>query len=63
MCVYSYNLTHTELFLRSLLDEEPIKTVVAPQAPLTDHYTANSKERELVTTETKIVMETLNIFK
>lgn len=52
MCVYSYSLTHTELFLRSLLDEEPVKTVVAPPAPRTDHYRANSKERETVSTNT-----------
>ncbi|CAF93506.1 unnamed protein product, partial [Tetraodon nigroviridis] len=43
---HNYSLTHTELFLRSLLDEEPVKTVVAPPAPRTDHYRANSKERE-----------------
>lgn len=52
MYVSSYSLTHTELFLRSLLDEEPVKTVVAPQAPRTDHYRANSKEREMVATNT-----------
>lgn len=50
--VYSYSLTHTELFLRSLLDGEPVKTVVAPQAPRTDHHRANSKEREMVYTDT-----------
>ncbi|XP_056892886.1 NEDD4-binding protein 2 isoform X2 [Takifugu flavidus] len=44
---HNYSLTHTELFLRSLLDEEPVKTVVAPQAPPTDHHRANSGEREL----------------
>uniref|UniRef100_A0A3Q1FF34 NEDD4 binding protein 2 n=1 Tax=Acanthochromis polyacanthus TaxID=80966 RepID=A0A3Q1FF34_9TELE len=43
---HNYNLTQTELFLRSLLDEEPVKTVVAPEAPRSDHHRAASKERE-----------------
>ncbi|KAG7485076.1 NEDD4-binding protein 2 [Solea senegalensis] len=43
---HNYNLTQTELFLRSLLDEQPVKTVVAPEAPRSDHHRAASKERE-----------------
>nr|XP_033480458.1 NEDD4-binding protein 2 [Epinephelus lanceolatus] len=43
---HNYSLTQTELFLRSLLDEEPVKTVVAPEAPRADHFRAASKERE-----------------
>ncbi|XP_051240459.1 NEDD4-binding protein 2 [Dicentrarchus labrax] len=42
----NYSLSQTELFLRSLLDEEPVKTVVAPEAPRSDHHRAASKERE-----------------
>lgn len=48
MC--SYSLTQTELFLRSLLEEEPVKTVVAPEFPRSDHLRAASKEREKVFT-------------
>lgn len=47
-CWYSYSLAQTELFLRSLLDEEPAKNVVAPEAPQCDHHRAASKEREKV---------------
>ncbi|XP_029997074.1 NEDD4-binding protein 2 isoform X2 [Sphaeramia orbicularis] len=43
---HNYSLTQTELFLRSLLDEEPVKTVVAPEAPRTNHHRTASKERE-----------------
>uniref|UniRef100_A0A3P8TUS1 NEDD4 binding protein 2 n=1 Tax=Amphiprion percula TaxID=161767 RepID=A0A3P8TUS1_AMPPE len=43
---HNYSLTQTELFLRSLLDEEPVKTVVAPEAPRSDYHRAASKERE-----------------
>ncbi|XP_041839319.1 NEDD4-binding protein 2 isoform X2 [Melanotaenia boesemani] len=43
---HNYSLTQTELFLRSLLVEEPVKTVVAPEAPRTDHHRTSSKERE-----------------
>uniref|UniRef100_A0A3B4VLE3 NEDD4 binding protein 2 n=1 Tax=Seriola dumerili TaxID=41447 RepID=A0A3B4VLE3_SERDU len=43
---HNYSLTQTELFLHSLLDEEPVKTVVAPEAPRSDHHRAASKERE-----------------
>lgn len=51
----SYNMTQTELFLRSLLEEEePVKTVVAPEAPLSDHLRAASKEREKVCVNTRI---------
>uniref|UniRef100_A0A3B4VK84 NEDD4 binding protein 2 n=1 Tax=Seriola dumerili TaxID=41447 RepID=A0A3B4VK84_SERDU len=35
---HNYSLTQTELFLHSLLDEEPVKTVVAPEAPRSDHH-------------------------
>nr|XP_019955990.1 PREDICTED: NEDD4-binding protein 2 [Paralichthys olivaceus] len=43
---HNYSLTQTELFLRSLLDEGPVKTVVAPEAPRSDLHRAASKERE-----------------
>ncbi|XP_028260788.1 NEDD4-binding protein 2 isoform X2 [Parambassis ranga] len=43
---HNYSLTQTEQFLRSLLDEEPVKMVVAPAVPLSDHHRAASKERE-----------------
>ncbi|XP_044047061.1 NEDD4-binding protein 2 [Siniperca chuatsi] len=43
---HNYSLKQTELFLRSLLDEEPVKTVVAPEAPRPDHHRAASRERE-----------------
>ncbi|XP_010776333.1 NEDD4-binding protein 2 [Notothenia coriiceps] len=43
---HNYNLIQTELFLRSLLDEGPVKTVVAPEPPRSDHLRAASKERE-----------------
>ncbi|XP_029366196.1 NEDD4-binding protein 2 [Echeneis naucrates] len=43
---HNYNLMQTELFLRSLMDEEPVKTVVAPEAPRSNHHRAASKERE-----------------
>ncbi|XP_068561552.1 NEDD4-binding protein 2 [Cebidichthys violaceus] len=43
---HNYSLTQTELFLRSLLEEEPVKTVVAPEAPRSNHLRAASKERE-----------------
>lgn len=43
---HNYNLNQTELFLHSLLDEEPVKTVVAPETPRTDHHRTTSKERE-----------------
>ncbi|XP_037554182.1 NEDD4-binding protein 2 [Nematolebias whitei] len=43
---HNYSLTQTELFLRSLLNEEPVKNVVAPEAPRSDRHRAASKERE-----------------
>ncbi|KAM4584052.1 NEDD4-binding protein 2 [Odontesthes bonariensis] len=43
---HNYGLVQTELFLRSLLDEGPVKTVVAPEAPRSDHHRTASKERE-----------------
>ncbi|XP_053197360.1 NEDD4-binding protein 2 isoform X1 [Scomber japonicus] len=43
---HNYSLAQTQLFLQSLLDEEPVKTVVAPEAPRSDHHRAASKERE-----------------
>lgn len=48
MIVCSYCLSQTELFLRSILDEEPVKTVVAAEAPPSDHLRAASREREKV---------------
>ncbi|XP_077575558.1 NEDD4-binding protein 2 isoform X2 [Stigmatopora nigra] len=39
-------LTQTELFLNSLLDQGPVKTVVAPELPQSDHHRTPSKERE-----------------
>lgn len=47
-CVHSYSLTDTELFLQSLLGEEPVKTVVAPETARSNHVRAASKEREMV---------------
>lgn len=38
------------MFLRSLLNEEPVKTVVAPEAPRSDYHRPASKEREKVFT-------------
>uniref|UniRef100_A0A8D3AEM4 NEDD4 binding protein 2 n=1 Tax=Scophthalmus maximus TaxID=52904 RepID=A0A8D3AEM4_SCOMX len=43
---HNYSLMQTQLFLRSLLEEEPVRTVVAPEAPRSDHHRAASKERE-----------------
>ncbi|KAM9314231.1 NEDD4-binding protein 2 isoform 2-T2 [Pholidichthys leucotaenia] len=43
---HNYSLTQTELFLHSLLDEEPVKTVVAPEVPRSDHQRASSMERQ-----------------
>ncbi|XP_027874326.1 NEDD4-binding protein 2 [Xiphophorus couchianus] len=44
---HNYSLTQTELFLRSLLNEdEPVKMVVAPEVPRSDQHRAASKERE-----------------
>ncbi|KAM7394241.1 hypothetical protein PAMP_021054 [Pampus punctatissimus] len=43
---HNYSLTQTQLFLHSLLDEDPVKTVVAPEAPRSDHHRVASKERE-----------------
>lgn len=54
-CVYSYSLTETELFLHSLLGEEPVKTVVAPETARSNHVRAASKEREMVFTKTIVV--------
>ncbi|XP_067353163.1 NEDD4-binding protein 2 isoform X2 [Channa argus] len=42
----NYNLMQTELFLRSLLDEEIVKTVVAPEVPRSSQHRAASKGRE-----------------
>ncbi|XP_078800014.1 NEDD4-binding protein 2 isoform X1 [Oryzias latipes] len=43
---HNHSLSQTELFLRSLLNEEPVKTVFAPEVPPADHHRAASKERE-----------------
>ncbi|XP_059904029.1 NEDD4-binding protein 2 [Gadus macrocephalus] len=43
---HNYCLKETEQFIRSLLDEGPVKTVVAPEFPRTEPYRAPSKERE-----------------
>ncbi|XP_029008207.1 NEDD4-binding protein 2 [Betta splendens] len=43
---HNYSLTKTELFLHSLLDEEPVKTVVAPETPRSHQHRPASKERE-----------------
>ncbi|XP_068607452.1 NEDD4-binding protein 2 [Brachionichthys hirsutus] len=45
---HNYNLSQTELFLHSLLINEPVKTVVAPEAPQSDHRRPASKDRERV---------------
>lgn len=46
--ICSYCLSQTELFLNSLLDQGPVKTVVAPELPHSDHHRTPSKEREKV---------------
>ncbi|CAL8333945.1 unnamed protein product [Lota lota] len=43
---HNYCLMETEQFIRSLLDEGPVKTVVAPEFPRTEPHRAPSKERE-----------------
>ncbi|XP_019732310.1 NEDD4-binding protein 2 [Hippocampus comes] len=43
---HNYCLSQTELFLNSLLDQGPVKTVVAPELPHSDHHRTPSKERE-----------------
>lgn len=43
---HNYSLTQTQLFLHSLLDEGPVKTVVAPEAPRITQPRAASKDRE-----------------
>lgn len=43
---HNYSLTQTELFLQSLLGEEAVKTVVAPEAPQFGHSRAASKDRD-----------------
>ncbi|KAM3864868.1 NEDD4-binding protein 2 [Diretmus argenteus] len=43
---HNYCLKQTAQFLHSLLDDGPVKTVVAPQPPQSDHHRASSKERE-----------------
>ena len=50
VCVFvsSYCLMETQQFLTSLLDEGPVKTVVAPEVPYTEPYRTPSKEREKV---------------
>uniref|UniRef100_A0A8C7YJS5 NEDD4 binding protein 2 n=1 Tax=Oryzias sinensis TaxID=183150 RepID=A0A8C7YJS5_9TELE len=48
---HNHSLSQTELFLRSLLNEEPVKTVFAPEVPPADHHRAASKEREKKTLE------------
>ncbi|XP_034044687.1 LOW QUALITY PROTEIN: NEDD4-binding protein 2 [Thalassophryne amazonica] len=51
---HNYSLTQTELFLRSLLDEEPVKTVVAPEATRSDHQRATSKEGNTKSVESAV---------
>ncbi|CAL8331589.1 unnamed protein product [Merluccius merluccius] len=43
---HNYCLMETQQFLTSLLDEGPVKTVMAPEVPHTEPYRAPSKERE-----------------
>ncbi|XP_077380994.1 NEDD4-binding protein 2 [Festucalex cinctus] len=43
---HNYCLSQTELYLNSLLDQGPVKTVVAPELPQSDHHRTPSKERE-----------------
>ncbi|XP_054635391.1 NEDD4-binding protein 2 isoform X2 [Dunckerocampus dactyliophorus] len=43
---HNYCLSQTVLFLNSLLDQEPVKTIVAPELSKSDHYRPASKERE-----------------
>ncbi|KAM4604286.1 NEDD4-binding protein 2 isoform 2-T2 [Polymixia lowei] len=49
---HNYSLMETEQFLRSLLDEGPVKTVVAPEPPRSDSLRTSSKEREKKSPET-----------
>ncbi|XP_072319867.1 NEDD4-binding protein 2 isoform X2 [Eucyclogobius newberryi] len=49
---HNYSLKQTELFLRSLLDGGPVKTVVAPEAPQIAHPRSASKDREMKFVET-----------
>ncbi|CAL9700248.1 unnamed protein product [Knipowitschia caucasica] len=46
---HNYSLNQTELFLRSLLEEGSVKTVVAPESP---RMTQHSKDREKKSTPT-----------
>ncbi|XP_077427541.1 NEDD4-binding protein 2 [Vanacampus margaritifer] len=43
---HNYCLSQTELYLNSLLDQGPVKIVVAPELPQSDHHRTPSKERE-----------------
>uniref|UniRef100_A0A8C6LSB6 NEDD4 binding protein 2 n=1 Tax=Nothobranchius furzeri TaxID=105023 RepID=A0A8C6LSB6_NOTFU len=52
---HNYNLIQTETFIRSLLNEEPVKTVVAPEAPRSDPPRAASKDREKKLEELSVV--------
>ena len=47
VCIHSYSLEQTERFLRFMLDEGPVRTVVAPPPSRTP-----SREREKVHTHT-----------
>ncbi|XP_053711199.1 NEDD4-binding protein 2-like isoform X2 [Synchiropus splendidus] len=52
---HNYSLAQTEIFLHSLLDDAPAKTVVAPVTPRSDHQRATSKEREKIALESKVM--------
>ncbi|KAM9792955.1 LOW QUALITY PROTEIN: NEDD4-binding protein 2 [Neosynchiropus ocellatus] len=52
---HNYSLAQTEIFLHSLLDDAPAKTVVAPVKPRSDHQRAASKEREKIPPESKVM--------
>lgn len=43
---HNYSLAQTQLFLHSLLDAGPVKTVVAPETPQIPHPRAASKDRD-----------------
>ncbi|XP_061772032.1 NEDD4-binding protein 2 [Nerophis ophidion] len=43
---HNHCLSQTELFINSIMDQEPARTVVAPEPPKSDHLRTASKERE-----------------
>ncbi|XP_037104061.1 NEDD4-binding protein 2 isoform X2 [Syngnathus acus] len=58
---HNYCLSQTELFLNSLLDQGPVKTVVAPELPRSGHQRAPSKEREKKLPDSDVAQKYQNI--